>query len=95
VAVEGGDLLAHDDVDPQLRMPEGEVARPQRPQDVVVVGERDDVEPPCGGPHDGLGRLGAVAPERVNVEVGPARRQGAAQASAQRGAGPLGRETTS
>ena len=42
-------------IDSQLRMADGEVARSQRPHDVVVVGERNDVEPPGGGPHDRLG----------------------------------------
>jgi len=45
--------------------------RAQGATDLVVVGQGDDVQPPPrGGQHDGLGGLRAVAPVRVNVQIG-------------------------
>jgi hypothetical protein len=72
VAVEGADLLADHHVDPQLGVLAREVARARGAGHLVVVGDRDHVEPPGGGAHDGLGRLAAVAVERVDVEIGAA-----------------------
>ena len=96
VAVEAGDLLADNDVDPrQLRMAEGEVTRAQRAVDVVVIGQRDDVASPGGGTYDRLGRLGAVATVGVNVEVEPARGQDPTRPRAERGTGTLGRKAAS
>jgi hypothetical protein len=59
MAVEGADLLADDDVDPEFQVVQREVARQQGPANLVMVGDGDDVEPPARGGDD---RLRALAP---------------------------------
>jgi hypothetical protein len=69
VTVTRADLLAHHHVHAQLRMRERELAGGAGPADLVVVGDRDDVDAAGGRAHDRLGTLGAVAPDRVRVEI--------------------------
>jgi hypothetical protein len=69
MAVEGADLLADDDVDPEFRVVQREVARQQGPANLVMVGDGDDVEPPARGGDDRLRALGPVAPQRMHAEI--------------------------
>src|SRR5262245_1947804 len=72
VAVESTDLLAHHDVDAELRAGERPLPSAERSADLVVIRDGDDVEAPLDGIHDLLGALRTVAPHRVHVQVGAA-----------------------
>src|SRR5262249_33437927 len=69
VAVERADFFADDDVDPELGMRPRKRPSFQRSADLVVIRDGEHVHPSGGRPHDRCGRLGAVTPGRVNVEV--------------------------
>jgi hypothetical protein len=75
VPVARGDLLAHDDLQPQPARP-GERPRRDRGIDPLVVGDPEDVEVRVRR-HVGEDRLDAIGPvrgERVDVQVRPAMR---------------------
>src|ERR671931_744064 len=76
VAVQRADLFAHDHLDPELRVVTGEASRLERALDLVVVRDREDVELSCRGADEDVGALSAVAPGRMDVQVGAAGGEG-------------------
>src|SRR5919108_871104 len=52
VSVQRADLLADDDVDTELRVVLRELVRPQRPANLVVIGDGDHIQVPACGSHD-------------------------------------------
>src|SRR5207245_8750701 len=74
VAVERTNLLADHDVDAELGVLPCPLARPERAADLVVVGDGHDVDAPGRRLENGLGALGAIAPEGVHVQATPSAR---------------------
>jgi hypothetical protein len=72
VAVRSADLLADYHVHAELGVLARPLARPKGAPDLVVIGDGDDVDALRRHGHNVLRALGAVAPERVHVQVGAA-----------------------
>ncbi len=75
VAIEGADLFADHDVDPELRMSASELPGLQRPSDLVVIGD-EHVDPAGSRSDDHSRRLGAVTPGGMDVKIRPPGRHG-------------------
>ena len=75
VPVQRADFLADHDVHPQLGMLARVCPGLARAPDLVVIGDREHLHAACGRAHDGLWALRPVAPDGVDVQIGPSGRQ--------------------